>query len=367
MLTFILALVVGLASLALYLAAFFYPELHRKGDLIWSGVGLFYALVLWICAERITGGVLLGQMASVSLIGWLGWQTLLARSGQTPTELRSTTGDLSTDLQAGVNRVLSPENTAKVKQQVVNLRDRAQSLINKTAQPQDSAEIPTPQSYEPLKPEDFGNPPTTVDAPIAPSAPQPIVSSTSKATQPASPSNAPSAPQPIVSSTSKATQPASPSRTTFVQPASSKAADKANPFAVLTDAAKSVIAGFNKPKKNVETYVRKDFRDTAPTAEAEDFDDEDDQPSMGDLTPHTIVSVDQNATSDSTICSDEIMQEEMEFEASRASAATTQPETEAIQPIHPNPPTSDLVEAAIADAEEKHLPAHPPEPAGSDE
>jgi len=344
MLTFILALVVGLASLALYLAAFFYPELHRKGDLIWSGVGLFYALVLWICAERITGGVLLGQMASVSLIGWLGWQTLLARSGQTPTELRSTTGDLSTDLQAGVNRVLSPENTAKVKQQVVNLRDRAQSLINKTAQPQDSAEIPTPQSYEPLKPEDFGNPPTTVDAPIAPSAPQPIVSSTSKATQPASPS-----------------------RTTFVQPASSKAADKANPFAVLTDAAKSVIAGFNKPKKNVETYVRKDFRDTAPTAEAEDFDDEEDQPSMGDLTPHTIVSVDQNATSDSTICSDEIMQEEMEFEASRASAATTQPETEAIQPIHPNPPTSDLVEAAIADAEEKHLPAHPPEPAGSDE
>jgi len=344
MLTFILALVVGLASLALYLAAFFYPELHRKGDLIWSGVGLFYALVLWICAERITGGVLLGQMASVSLIGWLGWQTLLARSGQTPTELRSTTGDLSTDLQAGVNRVLSPENTAKVKQQVVNLRDRAQSLINKTAQPQDSAEIPTPQSYEPLKPEDFGNPPTTVDAPIAPSAPQPIVSSTSKATQPASPS-----------------------RTTFVQPASSKAADKPNPFAVLTDAAKSVIAGFNKPKKNVETYVRKDFRDTAPIAEAEDFDDEEDQPSMGDLTPHTIVSVDQNATSDSTICSDEIMQEEMEFEASRASAATTQPETEAIQPIHPNPPTSDLVEAAIADAEEKHLPAHPPEPAGSDE
>ena len=344
MLTFILALVVGLASLALYLAAFFYPELHRKGDLIWSGVGLFYALVLWICAERITGGVLLGQMASVSLIGWLGWQTLLARSGQTPTELRSTTGDLSTDLQAGVNRVLSPENIAKVKQQVVSLRDRVQSLINKTAQPQDSAEIPTPQSYEPLKPEDFGNPPTTVDAPIAPSAPQPIVSSTSKATQPASPS-----------------------RTTFVQPASSKAADKANPFAVLTDAAKSVIAGFNKPKKNVETYVRKDFRDTAPTAEAEDFDDEEDQPSMGDLTPHTIVSVDQNATSDSTICSDEIMQEEMEFEASRASAATTQPETEAIQPIHPNPPTSDLVEAAIADAEEKHLPAHPPEPAGSDE
>ncbi|MCY7272238.1 MAG: Ycf66 family protein [Phormidesmis sp. CAN_BIN44] len=324
MLTFILALVVGLASLALYLAAFFYPELHRKGDLIWSGVGLFYALVLWICAERITGGVLLGQMASVSLIGWLGWQTLLARSGQTPAELRSTTGDLSTDLQAGLNRVLSPENTTKVKQQFVNLRDRAQSLINKTAQPQNSAEIPTPQSYEPLKPEDFGNPPTTVDATATP---------------------------------------ANSSKTTFVQPASIKP----SPFAAITDAAKAVVAGFNKPKKNVETYVRKDFRDAAPITEAEDFDDEDDQPSMGDLTPHTIVSVDQNATSDSTLSSDEIMQEEMKFEASRASAETTQPETETIQPIHPNPPTPDLVEAAIADAEEKHLPAHPPEPAESDE
>jgi hypothetical protein len=324
MLTFILALVVGLASLALYLAAFFYPELHRKGDLIWSGVGLFYALVLWICAERITGGVLLGQMASVSLIGWLGWQTLLARSGQTPAELRSTTGDLSTDLQAGLNRVLSPENTAKVKQQFVNLRDQAQSLMNKTFQPQTPAEVSTP-SYEPLKPEDFGNPPATVEAT------------------------------------------ATPAKTTFIQPVSSQTADKPNPLAAIVDTAKSVIAGFNKPKKNVETYVRKDFRDTAPTAEAEDFDDEDDQPSMGDLTPHTIVSVDQDATSDSTVPADEIMLEEMEFESNRASAETTQPEPEMIQPIHPNPPTPDLVEAAIADAEEKHLPAHPPEPAQSDE
>ncbi len=330
MLTFILALVVGLGSLALYLAAFFYPELHRKGDLVWSGVGLFYALVLWVCAERITGGVLLGQMASVSLIGWLGWQTLLARSGQTPAELRSTTGDLSTDLQAGLNRVLSPENTAKVKQQFTNLRGRAQSLINKTAQPQDSAETTIPSSYEPLKPEDFGNPPTTVDT---------------------------------------TTTPVIPAKPTFIQPAS----DKPNPFAAIVDTAKSVIAGFNKPKKNVETYVRKDFRDTAPIAEAEDFDDENEQPSVGDLTPHPIVSVDQDATSDSTTDSDEFILEEVEFEAQRASAKTTPPEAEVassepeIQPIHPNPPTPDLVEAAIADAEEKHIPANPPEPAQSED
>ncbi|WP_088893141.1 Ycf66 family protein [Leptolyngbya ohadii] len=79
MLAYILAIAVALASLGLYLAAFLLPEVHRKYDLLWSGVGLFYALVLWVCAGRITGGVLLGQIASVSLIGWFGWQTLQLR------------------------------------------------------------------------------------------------------------------------------------------------------------------------------------------------------------------------------------------------------------------------------------------------
>ena len=140
-----------------------------------------------------------------------------------------------------------------------------------------------------------------------------------------------------------------------------------NPLAALIESAKSVLASFNKPQKNTATYVRKDFRDAAPTSETDDFDEEDDQPGVGDLTPQTIVSVDQNATSDSTIPSDEIMLEEMEFESSRASAETAQPEAATIQPIHPNSPTPDLVEAAIADAEEKHIPAHPPETAQSDE
>lgn len=84
MLTYLLAIAVGLGSLSLYMAAFFFPEVHRKYDLIWSGVGLFYALVLWICAGRITGGVLLGQLASVALLGWFGGQTLKLRREQTP-------------------------------------------------------------------------------------------------------------------------------------------------------------------------------------------------------------------------------------------------------------------------------------------
>lgn len=41
MLANVLALVVGLGSLAIYIAAFFFPEIHRKNDFIWSGVGLF--------------------------------------------------------------------------------------------------------------------------------------------------------------------------------------------------------------------------------------------------------------------------------------------------------------------------------------
>lgn len=79
MLPYVLALVIGLGSFAYYMAAFFFPEVHRKSDFVWSGVGFFYALVLWVCAGRITGAVLLSQIASVSLLGWLGWETLTLR------------------------------------------------------------------------------------------------------------------------------------------------------------------------------------------------------------------------------------------------------------------------------------------------
>ena len=48
MLAYILALAVGLGSFSIYMAAFFFPEVHRKSDFTWSGVGLFYALIfLW--------------------------------------------------------------------------------------------------------------------------------------------------------------------------------------------------------------------------------------------------------------------------------------------------------------------------------
>ncbi|WP_084668879.1 Ycf66 family protein [Spirulina major] len=84
MLAHFLAIAVALGSSLFYLAAFFFPEIHRQRDFFWCGVGWFYALVLWICAGRITGGVLLGQTASVALLGWLTWQTLSLRRAKTP-------------------------------------------------------------------------------------------------------------------------------------------------------------------------------------------------------------------------------------------------------------------------------------------
>jgi hypothetical protein len=84
MLAYLLAILVGIGSLTLYMSAFFFPEVHRRGDFIWSGIGLFYALILWLCAGRITGAVLLGETAGVSLLLWFGWQTLLLRRDLTP-------------------------------------------------------------------------------------------------------------------------------------------------------------------------------------------------------------------------------------------------------------------------------------------
>lgn len=89
MLAYLLALIVGLGSFAFYMAAFFLPEVHRKSDFYWSGIALFYALVLWVCAERITGGLLLGEIAGVSVLGWFGWQTLALRRAIAPPEERT--------------------------------------------------------------------------------------------------------------------------------------------------------------------------------------------------------------------------------------------------------------------------------------
>ena len=105
MLAYILAVLVGTGSVGLYIAAFFFPELHRKQDFIWSGVGCFYALTLWIYAHEIAGGILVGQIASVALIGWFAWQILNLRRQLIPIE-RQTPSPNPTQLQTkpGLNK-----------------------------------------------------------------------------------------------------------------------------------------------------------------------------------------------------------------------------------------------------------------------
>ncbi len=79
-----LSALIGLSSVAFYIAAFFYPEVHRRSDIAWSGLGAFYALILWLCAGQMTLAVLAGQIAVVALVCGLGWQTLTIRRQKTP-------------------------------------------------------------------------------------------------------------------------------------------------------------------------------------------------------------------------------------------------------------------------------------------
>ena len=79
MLPYALAIAVSLSSLVLFLTAFLMPKIHRQDDFLWSGVGLFYALVLWFCATKISGAVLLGQLAAVALLGSYTWQVITLR------------------------------------------------------------------------------------------------------------------------------------------------------------------------------------------------------------------------------------------------------------------------------------------------
>jgi Ycf66 protein N-terminus len=109
MLNHILAGIVGLGGLSLFLSGFFFPEVRRKPDLVWSGVALLYALALWIEGDRTPGGALLGHIFSVSLIVWFGWQTLQQRqqfaAPEERTSIPSSLETLTPFLKAGWGRM----------------------------------------------------------------------------------------------------------------------------------------------------------------------------------------------------------------------------------------------------------------------
>jgi hypothetical protein len=240
MLAYILALAVALGSVALYLAAFFLPEIHKKNDLIWSGVGLFYALVLWVCAGRIGGGLLLGQIAGVALLGWFAWETLTLRrqllpAGQqakipTKEQLQERLSNLPlpAPVQKVVDKLTKGEGgaaiagstgaiqeqlskidlsgiTEKLKELFNQAKDRVQELIGKAQQPQVQPPVvkspPPPAPKAPETPASTSTPPVTaaeeeeeeeflddedeeeeepeaVAAPVAPPAETPVTSTT---------------------------------------------------------------------------------------------------------------------------------------------------------------------------------------------
>lgn len=159
MLTYILAIGVGLGSFLLYMVAFFFPEVHRRNDFIWSGIGLFYALVLWIYAPRITGGVLLGQMAGVALLGWLGWQTLWLRRQVAPPD-QQTPLPSAAELQSGFRSVTNSNDRSQWVGQATRLfqqvKEGVQATVATTTQAKSSPPPSPTDTYTPPGLEEFG-------------------------------------------------------------------------------------------------------------------------------------------------------------------------------------------------------------------
>ena len=83
-LTYLLAITVGLGSFGLYMAAFFFPEVYRKYDLAWSGAGIVYAITLWLSVDRMTPLLVIGQVALTALLGRFVWQNLELRRAIAP-------------------------------------------------------------------------------------------------------------------------------------------------------------------------------------------------------------------------------------------------------------------------------------------
>ena len=131
MLAYILAVLVGTGSVGLYLSAFFFPEIHRKQDFIWSGIGFFYALTLWIYARQSMGGILVGQISSVVLLGWFAWQTLKLRRQLVP-----------------VNQQTPIPGTTRLQERLGN------RLTSKATKPP----TPTPAKPDPIAPPSTKNP-----------------------------------------------------------------------------------------------------------------------------------------------------------------------------------------------------------------
>ena len=133
MLPYILAVVVGLSSLYLLTTAFIAPDRHRQDDFLWSAVGLFYALVLWLCAGRITGAILLGQVAAAILFIAFAWQTLKLRQAlfypDKPVKLFTIVGWLGNRL-GKVTPSQSPKTKAKPEKVAAKVKEKVKETVD---------------------------------------------------------------------------------------------------------------------------------------------------------------------------------------------------------------------------------------------
>jgi hypothetical protein len=150
MLAYLLAITVALGSLAIYIAAFFFQGIHRKSDFYWSGVGLFYALVLWICAGRITGGLLLGQIAGVALLGSFVWQTLVLRRELLPAEQRAGIPNPE-ELQQKLSQLPIPDSLKQLPKQIGGAFSGVQTTVQQTIAKftQRSPKVDAPKNSKP--------------------------------------------------------------------------------------------------------------------------------------------------------------------------------------------------------------------------
>lgn len=285
MLAYILALAVALSSLGIYLAAFFFPEIHRKNDFIWSGVGLFYALVLWVCARRITGGLLLGQVAGVALLGWSVTQTLQLRRQLTPS----------------LQQTQLP-STAEVKNTV-------EKQISKLSLPQRLSQFG----------KRVGNSATTAKNRLQEQIPDTSLRSTSPAT------NTQAADTSVVSE--------APTPPPVIESPKVQVIDNRTPIPQTIDTTAT------SPQTQDPPTVPPQTQETATSPQTQD---------------RTEVALEM-AQSEPTLTESEAISTAVENTLAEDTPAET------AQPIRPHPPDPELVEAAIEDAQEKHIEAHPPE------
>lgn len=186
MLAYVLALAVGLGSLAIYIAAFFFPEVHRKNDFIWSGVGLFYALVLWVCAGRITGSLLLGQVAGVALLGWSVGQTLSLRRQLTPRSQQTlpSTAEVKNKVQEKLSNLSLFDKISQMGKQVggsaTAAKDRLQQNLSgakRSPSPtEDKPRVEIIDNRTPIPPADIPAPESATDVPQVTQASSPEAS-----------------------------------------------------------------------------------------------------------------------------------------------------------------------------------------------